>query len=123
KLVQLARGAILVLLADVDAEPALEQRVDHAAVDSANVGAVRRLRRLAAQQPLAVGEPEAVGGAVELAPDLPVALPDRVARLVPGELVGVDEVAGSRAGDDDPVREVVTAAQPQAARRVPVGAA
>src|SRR5439155_7010677 len=59
----------------------------------------------------------------KLAPDFLVALPDRVAFLVPGEFVGVDEAAWGGAGDDDPVGEVVAAAEAEAARRVPVGAA
>ena len=71
----------------------------------------------------AVRDAEIIRGLVKFAPDFLIALPDRVAFLVPGKLVAVDQAARRDAGDDDPVEEVVAAAEPQAPGRLPVGPA
>jgi hypothetical protein len=69
------------------------------------------------EQFLAVSDAEVITGAAEVAPAFLGALPDQIAFAVPGELVAVDEVVRGPAGDDDPVRKVVTTAQTQTARR------
>src|SRR5262249_29266816 len=110
--VGLAGRAVLILVRYLDAEPALEQRMNHLAMEFADVRAVGRLGGHSLQQTFAVGDTKVVAGSVVLAPDFLVALPHGVALLVPRELVGMNEVVWSGAGDNHPVDEIVSSAKP-----------
>src|SRR5207245_2652599 len=65
---------------------------------------------------------ELVGCFIE-APDFLEACPDRIALLVPGELVAIDEAARRERADDDPGQEAVARGEAQVARRFPAAAA
>ena len=95
-----------VLLGDRHAEPALQDRVDLAAVERADVVAVGALRRRTLQVAAALDDRQAVGGVVP-AEDLLKPRPRRVALPVPGELVGVDQPPGGHGPDDQPLGEPV----------------
>ena len=116
----LRRPPHAVLLGDRHAEPALQGRVDLAAVERADVVAVGALRRRALQGAAAVDDRQVVGGVVP-AEDLLKPRPDRVALPVPGELVGVDQPPGGHGPDDQPLGEPVPRPQPQAPGRLPGG--
>ena len=109
---QVARRAALLalLLRHRDVEPLLQRRVDALPLNRPDVRAVARLRVVDLDLPGPGCEAQVVGRVVE-APHLLVALPDRVAVAVPGELVGVDHPPRGHARHDHPRQEPVAAAE------------
>ena len=115
--------SLAILLGHRHPEPLLQVRVDHLAVDRADVRAVRVLRpRRATHFAGAVGEAESVLRVVE-AVDLLQPRPGGVELRVPLELVGVDERPGGDAANDDVMGEAAGGAAAQAARALPVALA
>jgi len=81
----------VVLVRHGNVEPLLERFVNRLAVVSADIVAVRRFLRRHADVAVAMRRREFAAHAVEVAPDMPVSLPDRVFLAIPCEFVGIHQ--------------------------------
>src|SRR2546426_854112 len=106
----------------VDAEPAAKSLVNLPALDGPDVVAVRTKRLLAAERAVAIGNGQPFVGFVP-APNLFVALPDRIALAVPTEFVGMNQIPWRDAADDGPGQKAIGGRVIKVARRFPASAA
>src|SRR5262249_22981100 len=88
-------------------EPFLEQRIQLRALQGSDVRTMGRLGRLSLHGAFADDETQAIGNLVPLI-NLLQSFPHGVVRLVPAELVGVNEAARGDGADDHPRHEAVT---------------